>query len=545
MYLEKLKEDLEELKIRLEEMANNSENIDNKEIIKLKRECLQLEYKIKIETLFNDYTSKKPMKYHFVDKDGSEEDIMLDYGDVNYDKAYKESRNSILADEIWAIMKFDKDNSYDTIEQEKKPMKKAKHLKPRQEDDSLEKTHDDNDKTNSTSIDAEYLVFKVAGKIHIISKAPITYLKENVEIIKKYTKDDNCRFFVHEYNNLMMIDGVLVKKDNEGYTLKGKIDEYESSEKVNIISETKTEKMPPDDSKTEKTIDSQATTKIAQKKPKQSKDSSAKKANSREFINLMKEDKFSDILKLIKFYGIANMWKAFDEGLTTKLITKDEYNSFVSYLKNKTSDRIVLGIQLFNDDFIRINQKYANKDVKKATPFLPAVVKERKPAKKSLIKKIKELSNKKKIAIITAACIALSGTGFLAYKLTHKKSNPVDYNTSTITATFENQADEVTHINEGDTVYESADESIQDINGLSATGDFRDTVVAVYDPETESVTVLTPENVESLRPLIDDPNIPKAFGDSFEEGHVDGWKTGNGYKTIFDVDSKTVGGRTL
>ena len=69
-------------------------------------------------------------------------------------------------------------------------------------------------------------------------------------------------------------------------------------------------------------------------------------------------------------------------------------------------------------------------------------------------------------------------------------------------------------------------------------------VVAVFDNAANKVIKITPDNIESVRDLLDDPNIPKAFGDSFTPGNVSGWKTGNGYKTIVDA-VKVVGGRSL
>ena len=99
-------------------------------------------------------------------------------------------------------------------------------------------------------------------------------------------------------------------------------------------------------------------------------------------------------------------------------------------------------------------------------------------------------------------------------------------------------------INAGDTVFSSASDSISGINGVSASSNFRDTVVAVFDNATQKVIKITPDNIDSVRGLLDDPNVPKAFGDSFTPGNVSGWKTGTGYKTIVDA-VKMVGGRSL
>ena len=212
------------------------------------------------------------------------------------------------------------------------------------------------------------------------------------------------------------------------------------------------------------------------------------------------------------------------------------------------------------------------------TPLNPPVqrmeVKRRSGKKEGLIKKFKKLSRGKKIAIIAGA-IAVIGVGvFAMHMLSNTNSNPtasvnlinrtinngidvanngIDVASNgianKISGTMDLVKDRLTSFNtieEGHTVFSTASDAASGINGVSATSDFRDTVVAVFDPINNKVIELTPDNIESVRGLLDDPSVPKAFGDSFTPGNVSGWEIGNGYKNIIDGACKVIsGGRSL
>ena len=577
MYLENLKREykiLEDNIKKLEEDYLRTSNNDVMiEIIHLKEDLIKLGYKIKKEELFNNYRDKKPMKYHLVDGD-SEIDVMLDYGDVNYDVAYKQCLNEIFADEAYDSMVFERENSKYLI------------------DDSLHKQNDgseslltDTDMTQKNDIteenaeisgkndeiityDYKYLVFKKDNIIHIVSDAPISYLRNNVELIKKYNDGKNFRFILHnDLSNNMTIEDVLVKFDSSGITLEGEVDEFESSEKVGVVNNNDV-------------IEEDENVTLADLSNEESKTITSgdvlgeKKVNLQEFINLAKDDDYSNIIKLFSFYGSALIWRSFGEGIKNGLISREDFDFFVNYLKGNLFSDNSLYSQIFNNDFkdlenvhVDFDNDVISNDV--ASP-IPAKVVKRKKASKSLIQKFKELSRGKKIAVVAAGAIVVLGIGFIAAhmvpmvidKINGDSVNTVSHENVDIIKnvnegikgfldktqnSFKLVKDSLPHfntINPGDTVFSSASDSISSVNGVSASGDFRDTVVAVFDSNARKAIEITPDNIDSIRHLLDDPNVPKAFGDSFTPGNVSGWKTGNGYKTILDAVN-IVGGKSL
>ena len=296
-----------------------------------------------------------------------------------------------------------------------------------------------------------------------------------------------------------------------------------------------------------------------------------------DFIDLMKEDKYSDILKLIGICCISPFWGIFEDAIKNGSISKDECKDFIDYLKSKVLEKSSFYGKLFNDDFKRLDDNLLNdiKDEKlsdEVTSPIPVKPVKRKKAKEGLVAKFKGLTRGKKIAVVAAGVIAVVGIGIFASHMIPlimdkfntndavSNTNPENYKaigqvSKGVFQNFMDNAhdkyqlvkDSIPHfntINAGDTVFSSASDSISGINGVSASGDFRDTVVAVFDSATQKVIKITPDNIDSVRSLLDDPNIPKAFGDSFTPGNVSGWKTGTGYKTIVDAVNM-VGGKSL
>ena len=559
MYLEKLRNEYKTLEENIKNLEESNLDINGKnEVIGLRKELINLSYKIKKEELFNSYRSHKPMNYHFIDSDGSEIDVMLDYGDVNYESAYKQARNKILEDEIWDVMNYEREN-------------------PTFENTSIEVNQKNNNFSDNSFAKQRYLVFKVMNNIHIIGDASINYLKNNVNLIKKYLNDKKSKFILHNDDlDEMIIDGVLVKVSSDNYTLNGNVDEYESSETINVINSLETSNKslsddePKKDDSDKKKLDNLDTVIL------DDKDAGKKEANAFEFINLMREDKYSDILKLIGFYGISALWNSFDDGIKSGSVSKDDCNDFVNYLKGKIPEKSSFYGSIFNGDFNQLHDKYFSVDdlsmSSGAQSPIPAKPVKRKKAKKSLIDKFKGLSKGKKVAVVIAGAIAVVGIGILAshmipmivdkinandavnntspenYKVvTHVSKNLINNFMDKAHENYQLVKESVPHfntINAGDTVFSSASDSISGINGVSASSNFRDTVVAVFDNATQKVIKITSDNIDSVRGLLDDPNVPKAFGDSFTPGNVSGWKTGTGYKTIVDA-VKMVGGRSL
>ena len=174
MYLENLKNEYKILDDNIKKLEEN--HSDKNELINLKKELLKLGFKIRGEELFNDYRNKKSLSYHFVDDDGSEIDVMLDYGDVNYESAYKQLRNKILEDEAWETMKFERENP---IIVDLNFGNSDKMLS-----DSSQRIDKEDNPPKHFSKNYRYLVFKVNDRIHIVSDAPVNYLKSNVNLIK-------------------------------------------------------------------------------------------------------------------------------------------------------------------------------------------------------------------------------------------------------------------------------------------------------------------------------------------------------------------------
>lgn len=477
MYLKKLKNEYNILKDNIDKLQKDyNKSLDDKlmkEITLLKEDLIKLSYKIKKEELFNDYRSRKPMNYHLIDHDGSEIDVMLDYGDANYESAYKQIGTKIMEDEIFDLINLEKD--------------KSRYFSP--SIDTSKKI--DHIPVELPSVKQKFIVFKVSNKIHIISSASISYLKNNVNIIKKYLNDSNCKFILHsDKADNMIIDDVLVKINSDNFIISGNVDEYESSGIVNIINNQKEEKKSMD---------------VQKKGP-------------------LKSESKKDTLS-----NISNKKEA-------------------------------------NDIEVR---KSMESKVKSPIPVKPV---KRKKASKRLIEKYKELSRGKKIALFAAGAIMLTGIGIFTYhmipmiidkinaedsinNISTENGKIVAHVSKNVIHNFINKAhnsyqlikDSIPNyntINAGDKVFRSANDSISGMNGVSASSNFRDTVVAVFDNAANKVIKITPDNIESVRDLLDDPNIPKAFGDSFTPGNVSGWKTGNGYKTIVDA-VKVVGGRSL
>lgn len=581
MYLENLKNEYKILDDNIKKLEEN--HSDKNELINLKKELLKLGFKIRGEELFNDYRNKKSLSYHFVDDDGSEIDVMLDYGDVNYESAYKQLRNKILEDEAWETMKFERENP---IIVDLNFGNSDKMLS-----DSSQHIDKEDNPPKHFSKNYRYLVFKVNDRIHIVSDAPVNYLKNNVNLIKNNLgKEDNFNFIRHdEKAGNIIIDGVLVKVNSDGFTLTGDVDAYESSEVVSINTYDKiSEKSHNEDtivsvSDSEKTDNEGTMVSVSDSKKAEDKstdvtDNSDKKDFSAgDFINLMSEDKYSDILKLIGICGISSLWQKFEDGIKNGSVSNDECKDFIDYLKSKVSEKSSFYGKLFNDDFKRLDDNLLNdiKDEKlsdEVTSPIPVKPVKRKKAKEGLVAKFKSLSRGKKIAVVAAGVIAVVGIGIFASHMIPlimdkfntndvvSNTNPENYKavgqvSKGIFQNFMDNAhdkyqlvkDSIPHfntINAGDTVFSSASDSISGINGVSASGDFRDTVVAVFDSATQKVIKITPDNIDSVRSLLDDPNIPKAFGDSFTPGNVSGWKTGTGYKTIVDAVNM-VGGKSL
>lgn len=554
MYLEKLKNELRIMEENLEKLENEEKdfNIDS-EIIKIKRDMIILNYKIKREELFVNYRNRKSMVYHFVDADGSWVDVSLDANDINYDKAYKQSRNKILEDEAWDLMKFDQDNIVLS-------------------DEGIKKTSD-------------YLALRIKNCVHIISDASISYLKENVDLIKKYINNKNISFKGHKLLDYMKIDNVLIKRNSDSFYVDGDVDEYESSNKVILAKKN-------DNISILKNVNDNADTDEDMQKGSEEDVQSLENGNGfdkrydgSEIINLMKEDKYSDILKLIGAFGIPFFWKAISDSLNDKSVSKDEYNQLVGYLRNKTSSKKSFNSQLFGEDYEKIQSDFGLDNSLAIEGPKPV---RRKKANKSLIEKFKGLSRGKKIAICVAGAIAAIGVGMIAahtipmlldkinntdqisnglsssnIKLVSDSASNIAQNVSASVresaknmvqnfgsnagkaySLVKESAPSFNTIHAGDEVFRSASDSIAGINGVSASGSFRDTVVAVFDSSAQKVIKLTPDNIDSVRHLLNDPSVPKAFGDSFTPGNVSGWKLGNGYKTIMDVVNM-VGGKSL
>ena len=560
MYLEKLKIDYGNLQKNIKKLEEDyKEHADNSllvEIVHLKEDLIKLGYKIKRENLFNDYRNKKPISYHFIDSDGSEIDVMLDYGDVNYESAYKQNRNNLFADEVWDVMNFEREND--------------KFFKPSLTVSSNNKkanepTINNQSFSNKAFVKPKFLVFKKSNIIHIVSDAPLNYLKNNSNLIKKYLNDKNCKFILHnDKANEMVIDGIMVKIDSDGFVLKGDVDEYDSSEKVSVLSEDVKQKKDTNISNN------------VNKKSSNKTNSNKKEVNILELIGLMEKNDLSSVIKLISSCGGTLFWKSLDEGLEKGLISIHKFNFAIDYLKKYITPENPLYTEYFNKDFDNLIKKHSESkkvDSKDSVAhIIPAKPVKRKKAKNSLIEKYKELSRGKKIAVVAAGVIAAVGIGVFAAHMipiimdkinagdTVNNASPenvkivaqaskgvINSMVDKAQGSFQLVKDSIPHfnsINAGDTVFRSASDSISGINGVSASGDFRDTVVAVFDNATQKVIRLTPDNIDSVRNLLDDPNVPKAFGDSFTPGNVSGWKTGSGYKTIFDV-VKSVGGKSL
>lgn len=552
MYLEKLKIDYGNLQENIKKLEEDyKEHADDSllvEIVHLKENLIKLGYKIKRENLFNDYRNKKPISYHFIDSDGSEIDVMLDYGDVNYESAYKQNRNNLFADEAWDVMNFGRKNK--TVSNDTQKL-----------DEGVINNQSFSDKA---FVKPKFLVFKKSNNIHIVSDASVNYLKNNSNLIKKFLNDKNIRFIIHNVkSDEMLIDDIVVKIDSDGFVLKGNVDEYESSEKVSVLSEDVKQK----DTNISNNVN---------KKSSDKTNSNKKEIDILELIKLMEEDDLSGVIKLISSCGSTLLWKSLDEGLENGLISIHKFNFVIDYLKKYITPDNPLYTEYFNKDFDNLIKKHSEPkkvDSKDSVAhIIPAKPVKRKKAKNSLIEKYKELSRGKKIAVVAAGVIAAVGIGLFATHMIPMIMDKINSGDTVNSVSSENvkmvtQAskgilnnvvdkaqdsfqlvkDSIPHfnsVNAGDTVFRSASDSISGINGVSASGDFRDTVVAVFDSNAQKVIRLTPDNIDSVRNLLDDPNVPKAFGDSFTPGNVSGWKTGSGYKTIFDV-VKSVGGKSL
>lgn len=559
MYLENLKIDYGNLQENIKKLEEDyKEHADDSllvEIVHLKENLIKLGYKIKRENLFNDYRNKKPISYHFIDSDGSEIDVMLDYGDVNYESAYKQNRNNLFADEAWDVMNFERENN--------------KFFKPSltvsNDTQKLDEGVINNQSfSNNIFVNAKFLIFKKSNNIHIVSDVSVNYLKNNSNLIKKFLNDKSIRFIIHNVkSDEMLIDDIVVKIDSDGFVLKGNVDEYESSEKVSVLSENVKQKY----------------TNISNNVNKKSSDktnSNKKEIDILELIGLMEKNDLSSVIKLIRSYGSSFLWKSLDEGLEKGLISIHKFNFVIDYLKKYIRPDNPLYTEYFNKDFDNLIKKHSESkkvDSKDSVAhIIPTKPVKRKKAKNSLIEKYKELSRGKKIAVVAAVVIAAVGIGLFATHMIPMIMDKINSGDTLNSVSSENvkmvtQAskgilnnvvdkaqdsfqlvkDSIPHfnsVNAGDTVFRSASDSISGINGVSASGDFRDTVVAVFDSSAQKVIKLTPDNIDSVRNLLDDPNVPKAFGDSFTPGNVSGWKTGSGYKTIFDV-VKSVGGKSL
>ncbi len=104
--LNKMQEELVRLNEDILKDPNNMETIHkirnlSNDIVKLSSEIL----KLKIESLDKKYLNKEDILFHFIDDDNQEDDILLSFNDVNYEKAY-EQQKKLLELEYNYINKF-------------------------------------------------------------------------------------------------------------------------------------------------------------------------------------------------------------------------------------------------------------------------------------------------------------------------------------------------------------------------------------------------------------------------------------------------------
>ncbi len=195
----------------------------------------KLDKEIDILKLDNDYENKRPIMYHYIDSDGSEEDIELEPNDVNYTKAYERMKRFIKNEEQTLEEIMNEISDKKTEEEINKIMKEIHSKKDEQkqkivEDKKTEKVKEK--KQEIKAVDKPYTVFRYGDNIQIIGHLT----KEEVKIIKKSRQSDLLNrygdgFVTTNWNNpdfgYANYPGVKVHVDSNGYFEVNGADEIE------------------------------------------------------------------------------------------------------------------------------------------------------------------------------------------------------------------------------------------------------------------------------------------------------------------------------
>ena len=289
-----------------------------------------------IDKLENDYSNHNPITFHYVDNDGTSDDIELTNNDVNYTRAYWQQR-SLLELEYNYINKkpfnysgnliSSDSNDYDNVYNTKKD--KILHKKA----DINPKKHDINEKTSQKRfgatrftpnlLDSEYVIFKKNGYLNIVGNFTKEWIKDNFYNLEGDLVKDKDIKRIKIWNNLKYgttpLNGLDVKvklsKEDGKLEIIGDVDQIEYHhclENSKEFKEPKHLKQPekdfsgldiiPDDSLTQKTEPTKESKKpIKRRHPKPSLLKRAKE----KFSNLKTWQKVAIVAGVIAVAGVG------------------------------------------------------------------------------------------------------------------------------------------------------------------------------------------------------------------------------------------------
>lgn len=466
---------------------------------------LEEKLKEKLNSLNNDYNDKEPINFHYVDTDGSEDEIEVDSNDINYERAYNQQK-SLLELELnyynkssinynGELVNYSSENYNKAYEEEKKRLNNLSILNTKEEkeeeknkiQENLSKvSEDDVDKLMNEvyeSVEAKNLeelnciIFEKDNNIYIVGNSSSDLLWQNYskldsDIIKPGEWNNQGKKIFYAFNDGQSIStsGVKVSMKNGSLDIDGDVDKIEYFENGKKVV----------------------------------------KNDTKDYSGL-------DVIPPIKN--------------NEEIVSNGSLNSDISGL----------------DVMPEADEVVENKQI---IPVTAKKVENRKQAKPSLIEKFKNLKGWKKAAIV-AGIIALIGAAAAAI---YFSQNPDALNN--LIQTITGHSNVVTQVSNASsqlapadaavstldyssfggsdhTVFTNAVDAVNGTNGLVSNEWFSNNPLDVFNTATGQYMGLSPEqlnNPELMQQLAQDPNNAVLFGNSMSDA--------DGFMKLSDVVTK-------
>ena len=499
-----------------------------------------MDFEVRKNELENKYKNHEPIVFHLVADDGAEDDILLSFNDVNYERAYYQQKSLLELEEAHYnkqplknignladkdVVDFSDDKYEDIYNKRKKVLLnlKANNIIKKVSDELQEKNEGKHFKEEKQNVESK----KIEGK-------KVRDLREQKELkvdeSSKYTYIGGKHFLPNNLNS----EYAVFKKDGYLHIVGNFTGDWVKDNYNQIVGDMSNDKNIPSIKLWNRLENGDTPLDGFDVKVRVNNDGSIKIIGNVDKIEYHNQSLDNDYVPR----KVGKHFKEFESNDTPSLddvpIEKDDSGlDIIPPMENEDKD--MLGLDIIPDNSTFDDLKTGAEEVKPAKGRKIT----RKEAKPSLIKrgieKFKGLKKWQKVAIV-AGVIAVVGVGVFVVGPhiidgINNLLNPENVNTasqvahatSTVneTATQAVQSIDYSSIGgAGHTVFGNASDAANNVNGVISNQWFSNNPVDVFNTATNSYMGLTPEQLNDpnlLAELAKDPNNAMLFGNSIND----------------------------